>query len=75
MEASRPQSVRMPTIDPFDGITDPHDHLDLYKIHMYAQDVDDATYCCYFRATLKGITQKWFNGLPDGSVTSFLYLA
>jgi len=42
---------------------------------MYVQDVDDATCCRYFPATLKGIAQKWFNGLPRGSVTSFFQLA
>jgi len=37
--------------------------------------VDDATCCGYFSATLKGIAQKWFNGLPNGSVASFFQLA
>jgi len=32
--------------------------------------------CCrYFPATLGRIAQKWFNGLPSGSITSFLQLA
>jgi len=42
---------------------------------MYVQNVDDATCCRYFSATLKGIAQKWFNGPPNGSVASFLQLA
>jgi len=68
IEASHPKKVRMPTIDPFDRTTDLANHLDVYKAHMYVQDIDDATCCRYFLATLKGIAQKWFNGLPDGSI-------
>jgi len=65
----------MSSVDLFDGTTDPNDHLDVYKAQMHVQDVDDATCCRYFPATLKGIAQKWFNGLPSGSVASFLQLA
>ena len=36
--------------------TDPDDYLDVYKAHIHVQDVDDATFCHYFQATLKGIT-------------------
>ena len=75
MEIPHRRNVRMPTIDSFDGTTNSNDHIDIYKAHIYIQNVDDASFYRYFPATLKGITQKWFNGLPDGSVTSFLYLA
>ena len=60
----------MPSIELFDGTTNPDDHLDVYKVQMYVQDVDDATCCLYFSVSLKGIAQKWFNGLPNGSVTA-----
>jgi len=75
LEAPRLGKVKMPSVDLFDETTDPDDHLDVYKAHMYVQDVDDATCCRYFPATLKGIAQRWFNGLPSGSVTSFFQLA
>lgn len=42
---------------------------------MYVQDVDDASYCRYFPATLKGVAQSWFNGLPQGSIVCFQDLA
>ena len=74
LEAPRPHKVKMPSIELFDGTIDANDHLDVYKAQMYVQDVDDATCCRYFPATLKGIAQKWFNGLPSGSVTSFFQL-
>jgi len=50
-----PKKVRMPTIDPFYGTTNPKDHLDVYKAQMYVHDVDDATCYHYFPATLKRI--------------------
>jgi len=35
----------MPTVELYDGTTDPKEHLGLYKGQMYDQDVDDAAYC------------------------------
>ena len=66
LEAPRLSKVKVPSVDLFDGTTDPDDHLDVYKAQMYVQDVDDATCYRYFPATLKGIAQKWFNGLQGG---------
>jgi len=65
----------MPSIELFDGNTDSDDPLDVYKAQIYVQDVDDATCCRYFPSTLKRITKKWFNGLPNGSIASFFQLA
>ena len=65
----------MPTVDFYDGMTDPKEHLGVYKAQMYVQDVDDAAYCCYFLATLKGVAQSWFSGLPLETVTCFRDLA
>jgi len=32
----------MPTVDLYDGTTDPEEHLGVNKAQMYVQDVDDA---------------------------------
>jgi len=56
LEAPRLSKVKMPSVDFFDGTTNPNDHLDVYKAQMYFQDADDATCCQYVPATLKGIT-------------------
>jgi len=74
LEVPRLSKVKMPSIDLLDGTTDPDDHVDIYKAQMYIQEVDDSTCFRYFLATLKGIAQKWFNGLPRGSVSSFFQL-
>ncbi|KAL2902414.1 Activity-regulated cytoskeleton associated protein 2 [Bienertia sinuspersici] len=75
MNAPKPHKVKMPTIEPFDGKTDPDDHLAAYKHLMYVQGVDDATWCRYFPTTLKGIAQRWFNGLPGHSINNFSELS
>ena len=50
--------VKMPTLNLYDGAADPEEHLGVYKAHIYLQDVDDVTYCCYFPATIKGVEQS-----------------
>ncbi|XP_048502817.1 uncharacterized protein LOC125498620 [Beta vulgaris subsp. vulgaris] len=76
MEAPPFPKVKLPTIiEPFDGTTDPDDHLSAYKHQMYVQGVDDATWCKNFPATLKGVAQKWFNNLPPNSVNNFTELS
>jgi len=75
LEAPRLSKIKRSSVDLVDGTTDPDDHVDVYKAQMYVQDVDDATCCRYFLATLKGIAHKWFNGLLRGSVSSFFQLA
>jgi len=49
--------VKMPTMDLYDGTTDPEEHLGVYKAQMYIQDVDHAVYCRYLPATLKGVAR------------------
>ncbi|KMS94261.1 hypothetical protein BVRB_023190, partial [Beta vulgaris subsp. vulgaris] len=40
MESPPFPKVKLPTIEPFDGTTDPDDHLSAYKHQMYVQGVD-----------------------------------
>ncbi|XP_010685121.2 uncharacterized protein LOC104899604 [Beta vulgaris subsp. vulgaris] len=75
MESPPFPKVKLATIEPFDGTTDPDDHLSTYKHQMYVQAVDDATWCKSFPATLKGVPQKWFNNLPRNSVNNFTELS
>jgi len=63
--------VKMSTMDLYDGATDLEEHLGIYKAQMHVQHVDDAVYCRYFSATLKGVAQSWFNGFAPGSVSCF----
>jgi len=47
--------VKMPTVDLYDGTTNPKEHLGVYKAQMYVQDVYYAAHCRYFPVTLKGV--------------------
>ncbi|XP_056691876.1 uncharacterized protein [Spinacia oleracea] len=49
----------------------PDMHLLAYRHHMYVQGTNEATWCKYFPATLKGVASKWFEQLPPGSIASF----
>ena len=69
--APRCGKVKMPTMDFYNGTTDLEEHLGVYKAQLYVQDVDDAAYCRYFPANLKGVAQSWFNGLPLGTISCF----
>ena len=75
INAPRNGKVKMPTVDLYDRTTGPEEHLGVYNAHLYVQDVDNATYCRYFPATLKGVAQSWFNGLRPETVTYFQDLA
>ena len=44
---------KIPQVEPYDGTTDPLDHLASYKAHMMIQYMSDALYCLAFLATLK----------------------
>jgi len=61
----------MPTVNLYDGVTNPEGHIGVYKAQMYVQDVDDATCCRYFPATLKEVAQSWFNSLAPRSTMCF----
>ena len=71
VNAPQYEKVKMPTVDLYDGTTDPEEHMEVYKAQMYVQDVNDAAHCRYFPATLKGVAWSWFNGLPPGTISCF----
>lgn len=71
MNTPRPRNVKIPNLELYDGTTNPEEHLGVYKSQLYVQDVDDATQCRYFLATLEGVVEAWFSDLPLGSVTCF----
>ncbi|URD93608.1 Retrotransposon protein [Musa troglodytarum] len=56
-----PLNFRLPSIDLYDGVSDPADH--------------DALMCRAFPTTLKGPARAWYNTLKSGTVSSFEQLA
>jgi len=65
----------MPMLGLYDRTEDPEEHMGVYNAQIYLQEVDDAACYCYFLATLKGVAQSWFNGMPPGSISCFQDLA
>ena len=64
----------MPQVDPYDGTTDPLDHVESYKTMMMIQGASDALLCIAFLATLRKAARAWYSGLTPRSIQSFRQL-
>ncbi|XP_057981170.1 uncharacterized protein LOC131166600 [Malania oleifera] len=63
---------KMPTFERYEGLSDPIDHLDIFRVLMQLQGAPDAIMCRVFVATLKGSARNWYQTLRPGSIGSFL---
>jgi ribosomal protein L19E len=70
-----PTKFRMPTLETFDGLKDPLDHLESFKTMMCLQGVPDEIMCRAFPTTLKGPARIWFKKLTPNSIGSFAQLS
>ncbi|GMG98302.1 hypothetical protein Nepgr_000142 [Nepenthes gracilis] len=66
-----PTKLKMPSLDLYDGDSDPVDHLDHFRTHLSIQGLEDSAMCRYFPLTLKGDARIWFHHLPSGTVSNF----
>nr|XP_021842393.1 uncharacterized protein LOC110782534 [Spinacia oleracea] len=72
MNTPRRDKVKVPTIEAFDGTTDPEEHMAAYAAQMSVQTGCGATWCRYFPTTLKGLALIWFNKhVEKGSIKSY----
>ncbi|XP_057762622.1 uncharacterized protein LOC130982597 [Arachis stenosperma] len=55
----------------YDGTQDPLEHLTAFEARMNLEGVGDEVRCRAFLVTLAGPAIRWFNSLPQGSVTGF----
>ena len=62
---------KMPSLDSYDGMRDPFDHIATFKTTMHLQAVPDEIMCKAFPTTLKGLAQVWFSKIPLNNVGSF----
>ncbi|MQL93545.1 hypothetical protein Taro_026197 [Colocasia esculenta] len=74
LEARVSPKLPLPTIAPYDGTTDPADHIHGFESHMVFHGASDAAKCRAFPATLKETTRAWFETLSAGSISSFRQL-
>jgi len=70
-----PSKFKMSTLDSYDGMRDPCDHIATFKTIMHLQGVPDEIMCRAFPTMLKGLSRVWFGKLPPNSITSFQELS
>ncbi|XP_025661802.1 uncharacterized protein [Arachis hypogaea] len=66
-----PKNFDKPTNMRYDGTKDPQEHLTAFEERMNLEGVGDAVRCRAFPVTLAGPAIRWFNALPQGSITAF----
>ena len=70
VEAPLPQGFKMPTIVPYDGSTDPTDHLSKFNMCMLVHRVSEDAKCHVFPITLTRETDEWFKKHRSSSIHS-----
>ncbi|XP_042380277.1 uncharacterized protein LOC121972697 [Zingiber officinale] len=71
LEENLPKAYKPPAIGEYDGSKDPEDHLHKFRNAALLHQYSDVVKCRVFLNTLSGSTQKWFDGLPHGSIIYF----
>lgn len=62
---------KVSSIEMYDGIKDPLEHLETFKAHMTFHGFPREIVCRAFPLTLKRATRRWFRALQLGSIDSF----
>nr|XP_043619677.1 uncharacterized protein LOC122591475 [Erigeron canadensis] len=70
-----PKKFQVPNIKPYDGTSDPQEHVALYLEKMETvpipYNLKEACLCRSFGSTLTGSALKWLQSLPPQSINSF----
>ncbi|RDX82671.1 hypothetical protein CR513_36511, partial [Mucuna pruriens] len=74
-ETPVPTNFREIVIEPFDGMQDPHAHLQAFQTKIYISGGSDQLRCKLFPGTLRGVAMQWMATLPPRSVYTFNNLA
>ncbi|XP_015953418.1 uncharacterized protein LOC107477853 [Arachis duranensis] len=71
LEVQLPKHFNKPTNMRYDGTQDPQEHLTAFEARKNLEGVGDEVRCHAIPITLAGPAIRWFNTLPQGSVTTF----
>ncbi|XP_016173032.1 uncharacterized protein LOC107615488 [Arachis ipaensis] len=71
LKAWLPRNFDKPMDMRYDGTKDPQEHITAFKARMNLEGVGDAVRCRAFPVTLAGPAIRWFNTLPQESITTF----
>ncbi|RWW11398.1 hypothetical protein GW17_00024990 [Ensete ventricosum] len=70
-----PSSFRLLTLEPYDGSTDPSEHVTTFRAQMALCDTFDVLMYRTFPITLRGPARMWYSRLKPSSIPSFDYYA
>ncbi|XP_042472256.1 uncharacterized protein LOC122054905 [Zingiber officinale] len=71
LEEKLAKGYKPSAIGEYDDSKEPEDHLRKSQNATLLHQYNDSIKCRVFLNTLFGSTQKWFDGLPNGSITCF----
>ncbi|XP_010253826.1 PREDICTED: uncharacterized protein LOC104594970 [Nelumbo nucifera] len=66
-----PPHFKNPTLETYDGSTNPDDHLEGFRVLMILYGYSDALMCRTFQATLRGAARRWFSSHPPRLISSW----
>nr|XP_023917006.1 uncharacterized protein LOC112028543 [Quercus suber] len=75
LECPVPSKFRLSQLEPFDGLKDPLDHLNTFKMTLGLQQPSDEILCRSFPTTLKEAAREWYTNLSTSSIDSFEQLS
>ena len=71
LKAKLPRRFTQPTFTMYNGRTDPMEHVNHFNQRMVVHSRNEALMCKVFPSSLGLVAMRWFNGLEEGSISSF----